>query len=268
MDPDELAETFAAARGESADNNTYDGRMAVLADGRRAVWRGNARTGRLVALSYETADPQSRERVEGVQSMANVGNRTLPLATRFVQRNLTAQTGGVQNDPEVPSWVRSTMGFFRPNMINDADQMRAISNQMVGANWQPGTTGMYNTATEQEMARQRYPAPTNRGPANVDVYLNMAEDIAVQRETAQAMRDWLSRNTNLDGFDQDFSRREAQVRARARNEALRTIRQTEFANNNPGQTLGASIGPRAAPRATQPAQGADIVIDASGRVVR
>lgn len=241
MDPEEVA---AALNPQPQRGALYDGATATNPQtGERIVYRiSTGGRGRWVGLSYETADPQSRERVENVQNMSNVGNRTLPLATRFVQRNLTAETGGIQNSPEVPNWVRAIMGVVRPNMINDADELRALSNQMVGANWQPGTTGMYNTASEMEMARQRYPAPTNRGPANMDVYLNMAEDVAVQREAAQAMREWLSRNTNLSGFDQDFAQREAEIRRRARSDALRSIRQAEFANNNPGATAGADIG--------------------------
>lgn len=267
MDPEEVA---AALSPQPQRGALYDGATATNPQtGERIVYRiSTGGRGRWVGLSYETADPQSRERVESVQNMSNVGNRTLPLATRFVQRNLNTETGGIQNAPEVPNWVRSIMGVVRPSMINEADELRAISNQMVGANWQPGTTGMYNTATEMEQARQRYPAPTNRGPANVDVYLNMAEDVAVQREAAQAMREWLSRNTNLQGFDQDFAQREPQIRSRARNQALETIRQTERANQNPGATAGADIGARIARQPAQAAPGADIVIDATGRVIR
>lgn len=244
MDPEELANALQDQPQQRQGRALDDGATATNPQtGERIVYRiSNGGRGRWVRLSYETADPQSRERAENVQNIANVGNRTLPLATRFVERNLTTETGGIQNAPEVPNWVRSIMGAVRPQMINEADELRALSNQMVGANWQPGTTGMYNTASEMEMARQRYPAPTNRGPANMDVYLNMAEDVAVQREAAQAMRDWLSRNTNLNGFDQDFARREPEIRRAARNEAASYMRRADFANNNPGVTVGADIG--------------------------
>ena len=201
----------------------YDGATAINRQtGQRIIYRVSpGGRGRWVALSFETADPQSRERVENVQNMANIGQRTLPQAQRFIERNMTVPTGGVQNSPTMNPSLRATLASVRPNMFNDADQLRALSSQMIGSNWQPGTTGMFNTATEMEMARQRFPAPSNLGRANMDVFYNMTEDIAVQRASAEAMRQWLSEHPNLEGFDQDFARREPEIRRDARNEAIR-----------------------------------------------
>lgn len=259
MDPEEIA---ALGGNQSAPSPTglYDGATATNPrTGQRIVYRMSPTgRGRWVALSYETADPQSRERVENVQNMANIGARTRPQAQRFVERNFTTPTGGFQNDPEMPAWIRSIAGALAPETYTQADELRALSSQMVGSNWQPGTTGMFNTATEMEQARQRFPAPTNRGPANMDVYLNMSEDIAVQRAAAEAMRQWLGQRPNLDGFDQAWAQQEPEIRRRARAEAQAQMRRVQTNVNSPGQTLGGDIGRRLAarPAPSAPPQGA------------
>lgn len=215
----------------------YDGATATnRATGQRIIYRiSTGGRGRWVALNAETADPQARERVENMQSMVNVGQRTLPQAQRFLQRNFRVPTGGIQNDPEMPAWIRSTIGALGGgDAITNADQMRALSSQMVGSNWQPGTTGMFNTSTEMEQARQRFPAPTNRGAANADVYTNMYEDMMVQREALADMRRWLGDHPNLNEWDAQWSRREGEVRQRARDDAGRWLRQ-EQTNSRSGR---------------------------------
>lgn len=224
MDPEELA-AMQAQGAQQQQGSNYDGRIAVNPQtGERVVYRiSQGGRGRFVALNSETADPQSRERVANLQNMVTIGQRTMPLARRFMERNFETPTGGIQNSPTMNPALRATLAAVRPNMFNAADELRGLSSQMVGSNWQPGTTGMFNTATEQEMIRQRFPAPTNLGRANMDVYLNMAEDVAAQQAALSSMRQWLSRHTNLDGWEEDFSRQEQGVRQRGRAQANREM---------------------------------------------
>lgn len=232
MDPEELA-AMQAQGAQQQQGSNYDGRIAVNPQtGERVVYRiSQGGRGRFVALNSETADPQSRERVANLQNMVTIGQRTMPLAQRFMQRNFDAPTGGIQNSPTMNPALRATLAAVRPNMFNAADELRGLSSQMVGSNWQPGTTGMFNTATEQEMIRQRFPAPTNLGRANMDVYLNMAEDVAAQQAALSSMRQWLTRHTNLDGWEEDFSRQEQSVRQRARAQANREM--SDYQRNRP-----------------------------------
>lgn len=222
MDPEEeLAALQQQQPQQPQGGSNYDGRIAVNPQtGERVIYRiSPGGRGRFVALNSETADPQSRERVANLQNMVTIGQRTMPLAQRFVQRNFETQTGGIQNSPTMNPSLRSALATVRPNMFNDADELRGLSSQMVGSNWQPGTTGMFNTATEQEMIRQRFPSPTNLGRANMDVYLNMAEDVAAQQAALTSMRQWLTRHANLDGWEQEFTRQEPGIRQRARHDA-------------------------------------------------
>lgn len=248
MDPDELA---AALAPPSSNGTNWDGRIAVNPQtGERLVYRMNpAGRGRFVALNSETADPQARERVEALQNRADIGSRTLNQARDFVQRNFTTPTGGLQNTLEGAE--RAIAGAFRPNMFARADELAALSNQMIGSNWQPGTSTMMNTAIEQEMIRRRYPSPTARGPANMQTYLNMAEEVAVQRAAVESMRAWLRTHTNLEGWDTEFARSEQDIRRRARAEASAGMRAYEQSGGNTGAS-----------------RAADIRIDAEGRPLR
>lgn len=253
MDPDDLVEALAARSSpaqQQSNGPNYDGRVAVNPQtGQRLVYRiSQGGRGRFVALNSETADAQSRERVEAIQGRADIGSRTLNQARSFVRRNFETRTGGLQNTLDGP--LRSLAASVRPNMFSDADELQALSNQMIGSNWQPGTSTMMNTATEQEMIRRRYPSPTAQGPANMTTYLNMAEEVAVQRAAVEAMRNWLTQRPNLDGFDADFARREAEIRRSARNAAIEEMRQYQSRDGRPA--AGAS----------------DIRIDAAGNVLR
>lgn len=248
MDPEELAAALSGQQQAPSGTN-WDGRIAVNPQtGERVIYRiaPNGR-GRFVALNSETADPQARERVEALQNRADIGSRTLGQAQRFVRQNFSTPTGGLQNTLE--GWPRSVAAAMRPNMFSQADQLAALSNQMIGSNWQPGTSTMMNTATEQEMIRRRYPSPSAQGPANMETYLNMAEEVAVQRAAVESMREWLRRRPNLDGWDTEFARGEGEIRRRARAAAQQEMRRFD-------------------PRANQRA-GAEISIDENGnRIVR
>lgn len=253
MDPEELA--AALAGNQQQDDHSWDGRTATNPrTGERIIWRGNRRTGRFVAMNYENADPQSRERVEAQQNMYTLGSRTLPQARQFVQQNFETPTGGLQNDADMPGWMRA----LRPGGVAaGADQMAAMSNRMVGSNWQPGTTGMFNTATEQQLVRSRYPSPEARGPANMETYLNMAEEIAVQGAAAESMREWLSQRPNLQGWEQSFAQTEQRVRQQARTAAQREM--FEYQQQRRAGRQGGSAPQWRAPAATQaPAQGGGV----------
>lgn len=243
MDPDELAEALAARTAPPSDGGTnFDGRIAVNPQtGQRVIYRiSPGGRGRFVALNYENADPQARERVDQLTQRVGIGERTLDLGRQFMRGNFQHRTGGIQNDQNLPEWLRP----------RGAQQLAALSNQMVGSNWQPGTSGMMNTATEQNMMRLRYPSPTNRGDVNDDVYLSMAEELAVQREAVADMQRWLSQRSNLTGWDEQFGQRESQIRQQARATALRELQQMQ------GEVRG-----RGAPAA-------DIRIDAGGNVIQ
>lgn len=211
---------------QAAPQALYDGATATNRQtGQRIVYRiSPGGRGRWVALSYETADPQARERVDTLTGRVQAGERTLDLGRRFMQGNFRHRTGGIQNDPNLPE-------FLRPQ---GAQELSALSNQMVGANWVPGTSGMMNTATEQNMMRQRYPSPTNKGDVNDDVFMSMAEELAVQREAVADMQRWLARRPNLTGWEQDFARREPQIRQTARTGALRELQGMQSAARGGG----------------------------------
>lgn len=246
MEPDELAAALQAnqPQAQQDDDYSWDGRTATNPrTGERIIWRGNRRTGRFVAMNYENADPQSRERVEAIQSRADIGQRTLGQARQFVRQNFESPTGGIQNTLP-PGFRRSIAAAIRPEMFSDADELSALSNQMVGSNWQPGTSGMMNTATEMAQVRSRFPSPEAQGPANMETYLNMAEEVAVQRAAVASMRDWLRQRPNLDGWEQSFAAEQQQVRARARAAAQREM--ADF--RRPGSSTGRMVGQLTRPR--------------------
>jgi hypothetical protein len=226
---DELEDALANQQQPQPQQNgtNWDGRVAVNRQtGERLVYRMNATgRGRFVALNSENADPQSRERVEGLQNVTGVGERTLGQARNFVRQNFSAATGGLQNT--LTGDIRSLAAAVRPNMFSRADQLSGLSSQMVGSNWMPGTTGMMNTTSEMEQIRARYPSPTAQGPANMQTYLTMAEDVAVQRAALNSMREWLQRRPNLEGWEEDFTRREPQIRQRARASAETEMRESQ-----------------------------------------
>lgn len=254
MDPDELADALAGAQQPpQQQNGLWDGRTATNPrTGERIIYRiSPGGRGRWVALNSETADPQARERVQALQNRADIGQRTLGQANSFVRRNFTTPTGGLQNTLE--GAPRAIGAFFAPRTFSQADELQALSNQMIGSNWQPGTSTMMNTATEQEMIRRRYPSHLAQGPANMTTYLNMAEEVAVQRAAVESMREWLRQRPNLDGWEQDFAQREREIRQQAREQARQEMEQHE-------QRM------RAGGRGRPPA---DIRIDANGnRIVR
>lgn len=259
MDPDELAAALSGQQQQSNGTN-WDGRIAVNPQtGERLVYRMNSSgRGRFVALNSETADPQARERVEAIQGRADIGSRTLSQAQRFVERNFQTPTGGLQNTLE--GTPRAIGAFFRPNMFSQADELAALSNQMIGSNWQPGTSTMMNTATEMEQIRRRYPSPSAQGPANMETYLNMAEEVAVQRAAVDSMREWLRTRTNLDGWDAEFARSEQDIRRRARQQAQQQMSATQRRIRGGGGDERVRQGLRPQPTQT-------IRIDANGRVI-
>lgn len=253
MDEDEIANAVAAQMPQQAPQGgtSYDGRVAVNpATGERVVWRiSPGGRGRFVALSADTADAPSRERVTNLQTQVNVGRNTLPQAQRFMERNFAIPTGGLQNS--LSGSLRAIASVPFGQQIADADQLNALSSQMVGSNWQPGTTGMMNTPSEMEQIRRRYPSPNNLGRANADVYGNLYEDMVAQREALADMRQWLSQHTNLNEWDAQWSQREPEVRQRARREAQQWLLQQQRERRGGG------------------ASGREIHVDANGnRIVR
>lgn len=249
MDEDELAAALDArapqAQPQGGDNDmSWDGRTATNPrTGERIVWRGNRRTGSFRALNYENADPQSRERVEAVDNLYSIGSRVLPQARQFMQQNFEAPTGGIQNT--LPPGIRRSLGAAaRPDMFSDADALAALSNQMVGSNWQPGMTGMMNSPTEMAQVRSRFPSPENQGPANMQTYLNMSEEVAVQGAAVRSMRQWLQRRPNLEGWEQSFAAEQRQVRARARAAAQREMYEYQQQRGRQGSAAPAGRGAR------------------------
>lgn len=255
MDPDELADALASAGGQSQQAGTnWDGRIAVNPrTGERLVYRVNPQGhGRFIALNAAAADPQSRQRLGDLTTRVSQGQRVLDIGRRFMDLNATAQTGGVQDDPNLPEFVR---GAIAPN----AQRFRSMSQQMIGANWQPGTSGMMNTAVEMAMQANRYPSATNNGAANRDAYLGMAEDLGVQQAAVQDMRQWLTQHATLDGWDDQWAQKEQTLRPQIRERAAQDF------NSRIGQAQG---GPRGSWGAPQGQPAADIRIDAQGRVVQ
>lgn len=249
---DDIADALAnQQQPQQSDGTNWDGRVAVNRQtGERLVYRMNATgRGRFVALNSENADPQARERVAAIQSRADIGARTLTQAQQFVRQNFQTPTGGLQNT--LQGDVRSLAAAIRPQMFSRADQLAALSNQMVGSNWQPGTTGMMNTPTEMAQVRARYPSPESQGPANMQTYLNMAEEVAVQRAAVESMRQWLRTRPNLDGWDADFARTEPQIRQRARAEADQGMREYQ-SDLRPNAANALARGGPAASRQTAP----------------
>lgn len=238
MDENDVYDAVQAAQQpqQQSGGTSYDGRVAINpATGERVVWRiSPGGRGRFVALSADTADAPSRERVTNLQTQVNVGRNTLPQAQRFMERNFATPTGGLQNS--LQGDVRSFAASIRPNMFADADQLNALSSQMVGSNWQPGTTGMMNTSTEMEQVRRRYPSPNNQGRANADVYGNLYEDMVAQREALADMRRWLSQHTNLNEWDAQWSQREPEIRQRARREATQWLQQQQRTSRGGGSS--------------------------------
>jgi hypothetical protein len=191
----------------------YDGATATNPQtGERVVYRiSQGGKGRWQALSADTAVPEARERFTNLNNMAQMGMRTLRSSQRFIDINANADTGGIQNDPNIPEFMRP------PN----AQRLQSLSRQMVGANWQPGTSGMMNTATEQNMAAGRYPSPTNKEEVNRDLYFRQAEDAVTQQHAVADMRNWLSQHPTLDGWDEHWSAIEPRLRAQVRRDSQR-----------------------------------------------
>lgn len=213
--------------------------------GERLVYRINpSGHGRWVALNSAAAPQADRQRLTELTTRSQIGQRTLGLAREFEDLNATAATGGMQNDPGLPEWMRP----------QNAQRFQALSNQMVGANWQPGTSGMMNTATEQNMMRGRYPSPTNRGPVNRDVFLQMSEDVGVQQAAVNDMRQWLTQHTTLDGWDEHWGQIESRLRPQIR-------RQAE-------QQFNARVRQLQTPQSQSQGAGADIRIDRNGNLIR
>src|SRR5689334_10274396 len=172
LDPQPPAPTQQTDDQQTYDNGApgnsanWDGRVAVNPrTGQRLVYRVNPQGhGRFMALNYASADQSSRDRLTALTTRMSAGERTLAHARQFMDLNATAGTGGMQNDPNLAEFVRST---FAPN----AQRFQSLSRNMAQDNWQPGTSGMMNTAIEQNIATQRYPNPTFAGPVNRDIYL-------------------------------------------------------------------------------------------------
>lgn len=241
MDPDELEAMLAQqAPAQEQSGTNWDGRVAVNPrTGERVVYRMNAQgRGRFVALNSDTAAPAARERVGELTTRSQTGRRTLGLAREFVDLNAEARTGGVQNDPNLPE-------FIRPD---NAQRFQALSNQMVGSNWQPGTSGMMNTAIEQNMMRLRYPSPTNKGRVNRDVYLQMAEDVGVQEAAVSDMRNWLRQNPTLDGWDEHWAQIEARLRPQIRARAVRDFNANLAPRGDGGRSNNTARGGQSAQR--------------------
>lgn len=209
MEEDDILDAMAAGqRPQGAPGANYDGRIAVNPrTGQRLVYRINpSGHGRFVALSADTAAPAARDRVTELTQRAQTGGRTLNLANQFVDLNTHAATAGLQNDPNLPPWLRP----------QNAQRFENLSSAMVGANWVPGTSGMMNTATEQQMMRGRYPNPSFGGNTNRDILFQMTEDLAVQRAAVSDMRHWLTQHATLDGWDDQWAAKETQLRERLR----------------------------------------------------
>jgi hypothetical protein len=206
----------------------YDGATATNPQtGERVVYRiSQGGKGRWQALSADTAVPEARERFTGLGNMSRIGERTLNHARDFVDLNGQAATGGLQDDPNLPEFIRGAMA---PN----AQRFRALSSQMVQDNWQPGTSGMLNTGVEQANASRRYPAPTNVGNVNRDVYLQMAEDVGVQQHAVQDMRTWLSQHPTLDGWDEHWGHIEPRLRGQIRQQATSAFNQRRSGGQPP-----------------------------------
>lgn len=202
----------------------YDGMIAENAQGHRVVWRSSpsGRGGRWVALNAASADARSRERYADLQNRRDVGRRTLSLAEDFIDINRDQRTGGAADRLQLVTGIQAAdfaVPWSDPETLPRLQRMRQISRRIVGANWVPGTSGQMNTAAEQENIAQRYMTPGTRGPANLDMYYDMYEDVAEQEAAVRHMEEWLRRHPTLDGWDDAWRQIAPQIRQQARQEA-------------------------------------------------
>ena len=180
----------------------YDGLIAENANGHRVVYRSNASgRGRWVEVSPANADAESRRILEGERGNLTRLRQTSQYAEEFIGHNRRSSTGGIGQEPWVP-----TVG------APHRQAMRGLSAQMVRANIQPGQASTMNSDAEQQMTMRTYPADTNSGEINAEIAVRTLANRDLQIELVTQMEDWLTKNTSLNGFQAHWQSIEPRLR--------------------------------------------------------
>ena len=173
----------------------------------------------------------------GRASLASA-RRNGQLARQFTAENRRTPTGGIDGLP-VPDFAQSA----------GRQRLEGLSNQMVRANIQPGTSGTMNSVFEQILARQQYPTTGTRGATNTDRTIGLLVDQEEITAMVAEAEQWAQQHRGLQGFEVHWTRNRSQ---QVRDEAARRIR-AEMRQRYPSEGSAAP---------------ADIVIDASGNPIR
>lgn len=249
------------ASAQPATRSGLHGRRARMPDGSIAVWQEapNGRGGRFVSMSEATATPQAREALDGERSRLNVLNRLAPLAGEYVDLNQRTPTGGWRQE----SFVRERRaepgdlfnGFNFPtalydlNPINGPDRadertrletMQGLEDEAVRANIQPGQAGTANSIFEQEVLRGMFPNVQALGETNSTRTARLFINRDLQQRRVRAAEQWLTRNSDLSGFEEAWGQQLQRLRPQLEAEYGRRF------GTQRGARVGADAGDAAA----------------------
>lgn len=173
----------------------------------------------------------------GRSSLASA-RRNAQLSQQFTAANRETPTGAIDGLP-VPDFMQSA----------GRQRLEGLSNQMVRANIQPGTSGTMNSVFEQILARQQYPTTGTYGSTNTDRTMGIMVDEEEIATMLQEAEQWAQQHRGLQGFEVHWTRNRSR---QVREEAQRRIR-AEMRRRYPSEGSAAP---------------ADIVIDANGNPIR
>jgi hypothetical protein len=252
--------------------SAYHNRRARMPDGSIAVWQEspNGRGGRFVALSEATASTQAREAIEGERARLRVLDRLAPLAEEYVKlgentatggwrqesfdRERRAEPGDIWNGLNFPNWAYDLNPINGPERARERSRletMAGLEDEAVRANIQPGQAGTANSIFEQEVLRGMFPNIRMLGETNSVRAARLFINRDLQQRRVRAAEQWLTRNTDLSGFEEAWGRELQRIRPQ-----LEAEYGARF-GTQPGARAGSDVGAFAARAAAnrQPSSG-------------
>lgn len=187
--------------------NPKTGERIALVGGQWAPATGNVARGSTNDQEQLTKEREKYNKASNLASLAN----------QFVQRNYDTGTGGIgtqilNDDGWIGNLARDVSRMVNPKAVNDISEMRAIQQRTLQSMIQPGTSGVYNTATEQQMALSAFPSVKNFGPVNGQIARQLNLDLELQRQRFMLMDRWLKTRGTLAGFEEFWAPRADKIR--------------------------------------------------------
>ncbi|NBW13802.1 MAG: hypothetical protein EBR82_37955 [Caulobacteraceae bacterium] len=140
---------------------------------------------------------------------------TLALAEQFYTLNRNTGTGDwMSAEATNPESLFRKLGIGMPgrDRYSNLQTMNALTNSMVQANIQPGTSSTMNSDAERRGLALTYPSVLNPGSTNVQILQNMRLKAQLEAARTAAMDRYLAQKGDLSEFDAAWAPQEQSIR--------------------------------------------------------